>query len=66
MSRYKELTLNKVEQMASSINRLEFEINRGEQQDNLLESVSKIKERLEEIRSLISIEHDEFAQQFTQ
>jgi hypothetical protein len=57
--RYKEQALNKLEQVSNVVNTAEFLISRGDQ-DGSLESIEALKEKLEELRSIISIEHEEF------
>jgi hypothetical protein len=57
--RYKEQALNKLEQVSNVVNTVEFLISRGDQ-DGSLESIEALKEKLEELRSIISIEHEEF------
>jgi len=62
--RYKTLVLQKLEQADAIVNRLQFETNRGYTQDQLEVSIEQLKLQLEEIRSMVSIEHDSFEQQF--
>lgn len=62
--RYKTNTLSKIEQLEALTNRIQFEINRNFSQNDLLETVELIRSQVEDIRSLISIEDDNFAQQF--
>jgi hypothetical protein len=57
--RYKEQALNKLEQVSNVVNTTGFLISRGDQEGSL-ESIEELKEKLEELRSLISIEHEEF------
>ena len=57
--RYKEQALNKLEQVSNVVNTTGFLISRGDQ-DGSLESIEDLKEKLEELRSMISIEHEEF------
>jgi len=57
--RYKEQALNKLEQVSNVVNTAEFLISRGDQ-DGSLGSIEALKEKLEELRSIISIEHEEF------
>ena len=57
--RYKEQALNKVEQVSNGINNVEFLVSRGDQ-DGSLKALETLKEKLDELRSIISIEHDEF------
>ena len=57
--RYKEQALNKIEQVSNAINNVEFLVSRGDQ-DGSLQALVNLKEKLEDLRSIISIEHDEF------
>ena len=57
--RYKEQSLNKIEQVNSRIKNVEFLVLRG-QQNEAIQALEELKEKVEELRSLISIEHNEF------
>jgi len=57
--RYKEQALNKIEQVSNAINNVEFLVSRGDQ-DGSLQALVNLKEKLDDLRSIISIEHDEF------
>jgi hypothetical protein len=57
--RYKEQALNKLEQASNVVNTVEFLVSRGDQ-DGSLEAIENLKEKLDELRSMISIEHEEF------
>jgi hypothetical protein len=57
--RYKEQSLNKIEQVSNRIKNIEFLILRGDQ-DGSLQALEDLKEKIEELRSMISIEHNEF------
>ena len=57
--RYKEQALNKLEQASNVVNTVEFLVSRGDQ-DGSLEAIEDLKEKLDELRSMISIEHEEF------
>ena len=61
--RYKENTLQKVEQAMNLTNKLQVALNRGMQQeaDNILQT---LKEQLTSIREIVSVEEDDFEQQF--
>jgi predicted amino acid-binding ACT domain protein len=39
---------------------LDFLVSRAESQDSILQYISEVKEKVEELGSMISIEHDEF------
>ena len=57
--RYKEQSLNKIEQVNNSIKTVEFLVLRN-QQNEALQALEDLKEKLDDLRSMISIEHDEF------
>lgn len=57
--KYKEQSLNKLEQVNSAISNTEFLISRGDQ-DGSLKSIEVLREKLEELRSMISLEDDTF------
>jgi hypothetical protein len=62
--RYKNNVLDRLTQTEIAINRITLELNRNMSRDLILESVDKVKESIENIREMISIEPDEFEQQF--
>jgi hypothetical protein len=57
--KYKEQSLNKLEQIGSAISNTDFLISRGDQ-DGSLKSIEVLREKLEELRSMISLEDDTF------
>lgn len=59
--RYKDQTLNKINQLMNITQTLNFQVSRLESQDSILQTIQDLKERIEEIQSMISIEHDEFS-----
>jgi len=60
MARYKEQALNKVANLENKMRTLDFMISRAQSQDEIREFIVKIQEQLEDLRSMISLEHDEF------
>jgi hypothetical protein len=56
--------LDKLVQLGSTISRVEIQVNRGGSQSDVNESVELLKEQIEVIREMISIEPDDFDQQF--
>jgi DNA-binding transcriptional regulator YiaG len=62
--RYKNNVIDKLTQLDATANRIQFQVNRGVDQEQLLESVEQLKDQVEKIREIISLEGDEFAQQF--
>ena len=62
--RYKNNVLDKLTQLEASVNKVQFQVNRGMDQDQILESISDLKEQIEKTREMVSLEGDDFAQQF--
>ena len=62
--RYKNNVLDKLNQIDTIANRINVQINRGGTQDQVLESIEMLKEAIENSRSMVSIEADDFDQQF--
>ena len=59
--RYKDQVLNKINQLENLNRTLDFQLSRGETFQELLQTVSNMKEKIEELRSTVSLEHDEFS-----
>jgi hypothetical protein len=62
--RYKNNVLDKLNQADTIINRLTVQVNRNVSRDEILETLTSLKEQIESTREMVSIEHDDFAQQF--
>jgi hypothetical protein len=62
--RYKNNVLDKLTQLESTVTKVQFQVNRGMDQDQILESINDLKEQIEKTREMISLEGDDFAQQF--
>lgn len=62
--RYKNNVLDKLNQADALVNRLAVQVNRNISQNEILETLTLLKEQIENTREMISIEHDDFAQQF--
>jgi hypothetical protein len=62
--RYKNNVLDKLSQIDTIANRLNIQVNRGGTQDQVLESIELLKEAIESTREMVSIEADDFDQQF--
>lgn len=62
--RYKANIIGQLEQMNALVSRIQFQVNRGYDQEQVLESIEMIKEQIERTREMISLEDDDFAQQF--
>jgi DNA-binding transcriptional regulator YiaG len=64
--RYKNNVLEKLGQIDVIANRLNVQVNRGGSQEQVNESIEMLKEAIDQTREMVSIEHDDFAQQFNQ
>jgi hypothetical protein len=62
--KYKNNVLDKLVQLESTVTKVQFQVNRGIEQDQILESISELKEQIEKTREMVSLEEDDFAQQF--
>jgi hypothetical protein len=62
--RYKNNVLDKLVQLESAVNKVHIQVNRGGTQDNVNESIEILKEQIEQIREMVSIEPDDFENQF--
>ena len=62
--RYKNNVLDKLTQLETTINRIQIQVNRNISQDGLNESIDRAKTGIESIREIVSIEPDDFEQQF--
>ena len=62
--RYKNNVLDKLNQTDSLVNRLAVQVNRNMNKDEVLETLTMLKEQIEYTREIVSIESDEFEQQF--
>ena len=62
--RYKNNVLDKLNQQDALVNRLTVQVNRNVSREEILETLTALKEQIETTREMVSIEHDDFAQQF--
>jgi cell shape-determining protein MreC len=62
--RYKNNVLDKLTQLDAVANKIQFQVNRNVDQDQVLESVELLKEQIEKTREMVSLEGDNFEQQF--
>jgi hypothetical protein len=62
--RYKNNVLDKLMQLGTTVSRVDIQVNRGGTQNDVNESIELLKEQIESIREMVSIEPDEFEQQF--
>jgi hypothetical protein len=58
--RYKSQVVTKINNLEMMLRTLDFLVSRAESQDSILQYISEVKEKVEELGSMISIEHDEF------
>ena len=63
--RYKNNVLDKLVQLETAVSRVHIQVNRGGTQDSVNESIEILKEQIEQIREMVSIEPDDFENQFT-
>lgn len=63
--KFKNNVLDKLNQLDATVNKVKFQVNRGMDQDQVLESLDSVKEQIEKINEIVSLEQDDFAQQFT-
>ena len=63
--RFKNNVLDKLNQTDALVNRLAVQVNRNIPQNEMLETLTLLKEQIEQTREMVSIEHDDFAQQFS-
>jgi hypothetical protein len=62
--RYKNNVLDKLTQADTLVNKLAVQVNRNFPQNEILETLTLLKEQIEKTRETISIEHDDFEKQF--
>jgi peptidoglycan hydrolase CwlO-like protein len=62
--KYKNNVAEKLNQLDATANRIQFQVNRNADQDLTLESITDLKEQIEKLQEMISLEQDDFAQQF--
>jgi hypothetical protein len=62
--RYKNNVLDKLVQLGTTVNRIDVQVNRGGSQNDVNDTIERLKEQIESIREMISIEPDDFEQQF--
>jgi DNA-binding transcriptional regulator YiaG len=64
--KFKNNVLEKLTQIEAVVNRIQLQVNRGMDQEQILESIENLKDQVEKTREIVSLEQDNFAQQFTQ
>jgi hypothetical protein len=59
--RYKDQVLNKINQLENLNRTIDFQLSRGENLQEVMQTLSDMKEKIEDLRSTVSLEHDEFS-----
>jgi len=62
--RYKNNVLDKLNQVDALVNRLAVQLNRNMSKEESMDTLTMLKEQIESTREMVSIEHDDFEQQF--
>ena len=62
--RYKSNVLDKLNQADALVNRLAVQLNRNMSREESIETLTMLKEQIESTREMVSIESDDFEQQF--
>jgi uncharacterized protein YggL (DUF469 family) len=59
--RFKNQVIDGLTQAQNIGQKLQFQVNRGMSQEEVIETVDQLKEQLEKVKELVSTEHDEFS-----
>jgi hypothetical protein len=62
--RYKNNVLDKLNQVDALVNRLAVQLNRNMSKEESIDTLTMLKEQIESTREMVSIESDDFEQQF--
>jgi hypothetical protein len=62
--KYKNNVLDKLNQVDALVNRLAIQLNRNMNKEESIDTLTMLKEQIESTREMVSIEHDDFEQQF--
>jgi len=62
--RYKNNVLDKLSQADALVNRLAVQLNRNMSKEESMDTLTSLKEQIESTREMVSIESDDFEQQF--
>jgi len=62
--KFKTNVFEKLNQLDATVTKAAFQVNRGMSQDQIMETLESMKEQIEKINEIISLEQDDFAQQF--
>jgi len=65
LMRYKANVVMQLEHIDSIASRIQFQVNRGYNQNQILETIEMLKEQIEKTREMVSLEDDDFAKQFS-
>jgi len=60
--RFKNNVLDKITQLEANVSKIQFQVNRGMEQDLILDSIEQLKEQIEKTREIISLEPDDSIQ----
>lgn len=58
--RYKEQAMNKIAQLENMVRTLDFLVSRAQPQNEIIQYISEVKDKVEDLRSIVSIEHSDF------
>jgi DNA-directed RNA polymerase specialized sigma subunit len=62
--RYKQNMMDKLEQAEALVSRLDIQLSRNASQEQIFETLEILKEQLNNAKEMVSIESDDFEQQF--
>lgn len=62
--KFKTNILEKLTQLEAVVNKVKLQVNRSMEQDQILESLNQVQEQIELIQEIVSLEQDNFEQQF--
>jgi hypothetical protein len=62
--RYKQNMMGKLEQAEALVSRLDIQLSRNASQEQIFETLEALKEQLDSAKEMVSIESDDFEQQF--
>jgi hypothetical protein len=62
--RYKQNMMDKLEQAETLVSRLDIQLSRNASQEQIFETLEALKEQLDSAKEMVSIESDDFEQQF--
>jgi hypothetical protein len=62
--KFKNNVLDKLAQLDATVNRAKIQVSRGIDQDQVLDSLDQLKEQIERLNDIVSLEDNGFEQQF--